>query len=87
MLDPPGALAGYDRSQLRDDVLEASGPPGILADAVAATLDPLVAEPVELSDAEFADLMAFLVSLTDPAAADLDHLIPDDVPSGLDVER
>ena len=42
--------------------------------------------PVELSDAEVGDLMAFLASLTDPASRDLAHLVPDSVPSGLPLE-
>lgn len=43
--------------------------------------------PAELTDAEVADLVAFLESLTDPASRDLAHLVPDRVPSGLEVER
>ncbi len=42
-------------------------------------------EPVELSDAEVADLLAFLQSLTDPSHSALTELIPDSVPSGLPV--
>ena len=33
-----------------------------------------------------AELVAFLKSLTDPAARDLGHLVPDRVPSGLPVD-
>ncbi len=44
-------------------------------------------DPVTLTDAEVADLVAFLRSLTDPAARDLSHVIPERVPSGLPVER
>lgn len=87
MLDPLGGLVGYDGSHLSREVIEASGPAGVLAEAIAATVDPFGVERVELSDEEFDDLMAFLVSLTDPAAADLDHLVPDRVPSGLPVDR
>lgn len=43
--------------------------------------------PRDLSDGEIADLLAFLDALTDPASRDLDHLIPDSVPSGLPVDR
>ncbi len=41
--------------------------------------------PVELSDAEVRDLLAFLDSLTDPQAEDLSDLVPSSVPSGLPV--
>ncbi len=43
--------------------------------------------PRALGDGEVADLVAFLGSLTDPASRDLDHLIPERVPSGLPVDR
>ncbi|MDT8435910.1 MAG: cytochrome-c peroxidase, partial [Gemmatimonadota bacterium] len=42
--------------------------------------------PTGLSDVEVHDLLAFLRSLTDPAARDLDHVVPERVPSGLPVE-
>jgi cytochrome c peroxidase len=50
-----------------------------------ANLDPAVATPIELTDAELSDLLAFLESLTDPAATDLSADVPDSVPSGLPV--
>jgi cytochrome c peroxidase len=46
-----------------------------------------VLSPSALGDSEVADVVAFLESLTDPASRDLDHLIPDRVPSGLPVDR
>jgi cytochrome c peroxidase len=52
---------------------------------MAATLDALVRSPLTLSDAEVDDLVAFLRSLTDPAARDLSGTIPPSVPSGLPV--
>jgi cytochrome c peroxidase len=42
--------------------------------------------PTELSDAEVADLVAFLGCLTDPSSDDLAELVPERVPSGLPVE-
>ena len=42
--------------------------------------------PIDLSDGEVFDLLAFLESLTDSSAIDLESLIPDRVPSGLPVE-
>jgi len=41
--------------------------------------------PRELSNADVADLVAFLDALTDPTSRDLAHLIPSAVPSGLPV--
>jgi cytochrome c peroxidase len=49
--------------------------------AAANELDPL-----DLSDAEVADLLAFLESLTDPEATDLTGEIPRKVPSGLPID-
>ena len=43
--------------------------------------------PIDLSDAEVHDLLAFLESLTDPASKDLTAEIPGNVPSGLPVEN
>ena len=85
-VDPDSSLAAYDVGQ-------AVGPglPFIdrrryitpLLDSVSATLDVVPG----LSDDQIADLVAFLHALTDPAAADLGHLIPDRVPSGLPIDR
>ncbi len=55
-----------------------------LRQAIAAA-NELALEP--LADAEIADLVAFLKSLTDPRSRDLGHVIPDRVPSGLPVEQ
>ena len=40
-----------------------------------------------LRDDDVADLVKFLLSLTDPAARDLSHITPDAVPSGLPVDK
>lgn len=58
--------------------------PAGLAD-VAATLDPLVRRPVRLSGTDLADLVAFLLALTDPRSNVLLGDIPATVPSGLPV--
>lgn len=42
--------------------------------------------PIELTDTDVDDLVAFLKSLTDPSSRQLDHLVPASVPSGLPVE-
>lgn len=43
-------------------------------------------EPIDLSDGEVSDLLAFLESLTDPSSRDLSSIVPASVPSGLPVE-
>ncbi|MEL7434021.1 MAG: FG-GAP-like repeat-containing protein, partial [Chloroflexota bacterium] len=47
------------------------------------TVSPLLADGMPLSDQDVADLVAFLESLTDPAATDLMYITPESVPSGL----
>lgn len=84
--DPEASLAAYDARQ-------ALGP-GLLfvdrqryLDPLLASFSPELSNVPELSDEQIADLVAFLHALTDPAAADLDHLIPERVPSGLPIDR
>lgn len=82
-LDPVSSLENYDRAQLEPEFRGAvHDEPKILKD-VKKTLSPLLKEPASLTDAEVADLVAFLKSLTAPGARDLRHLIPESVPSGL----
>ena len=54
-------------------------------DTLLATLDGRLRQPLNLTDAQVADLVAFLKSLTDPAARDLSGIVPTSVPSGLPV--
>lgn len=54
-------------------------------DTLLATLDFRLRQPLNLTDTEVADLVAFLKSLTDPAARDLSGIVPTSVPSGLPV--
>ncbi len=75
----------YDYQQLPADIRSDLV---VKSDAMTEMMEriaPAVAEPVALSDGEIAQLMAFLEALTDPAAADLSHVIPETVPSGLPV--
>lgn len=84
-LDPAAALRSYDPSQLPAELRDTfQSDPETIA-AILETLDPLVATPLPLSDAEVGDLMAFLEALTDPRAADLGADVPERVPSGLPV--
>jgi cytochrome c peroxidase len=86
-LDAAGALSGYDPSQLRPDFEETYAFDQAVIDEMSANLDAKLAPARALSDAEVADLMAFLDALTDPAARNLAHLVPDTVPSGLPVDH
>jgi cytochrome c peroxidase len=83
--DVPKALREYDVSQL-SPALRASyhGDEKTIA-AILATLDFSLRQPIQLTDANVADLVAFLESLTDPSARNLGHLVPSSVPSGLPV--
>ena len=51
--------------------------------ALLASLDFRVRRALEFTPDEESDLVAFLRSLTDPAARDLSSLVPQSVPSGL----
>ncbi len=92
-LDPVAGLRNYDSSQLAPDlrghvVTDSSTVAGALRAArLLTTLDPLVATPRSLTDQQIDQLLAFLNALTDPAAASLESLVPDAVPSGLPVPR
>ncbi len=88
-LDPVTALYAYDRTQVVLPNLPAAqdwrvlDDPAALADIAAAN----VLEPQTLSDAEIADLIAFLDALTDETSLIGRYGIPDSVPSGLEVPR
>jgi hypothetical protein len=86
MLDPHESLGSYDPGQLTPELQTAVHDDPATLDLLLATVDPLVATPIELSDPEFTALMTFLHALTDPAAMELLEDIPPSVPSGLAVE-
>jgi len=83
--DIPRALGGFDVSQLAPAVRDQYHGDAATLDSVIARLDFRVRTPLNLTDAEVAELVAFLKSLTDPAARDLGALVPTRVPSGLPV--
>ncbi len=85
MADPSRGLRGYNPGQLPVE-LRSMLVSEEEEEAILATLDPVVAEGCGLVPGEIADLVAFLEALTDPAAADLTHLAPAAVPSGLPVD-
>lgn len=83
--DVEEAVRSYDVTQLDPALRDRHhGDPETIA-ALLETLDGQVRRELHLDDEEQADLVAFLKSLTDPAARDLGHLVPDRVPSGLPV--
>jgi cytochrome c peroxidase len=85
-LDPLAALSAYDAGQLVLPDLDVSDfrvleDPAEMAAIAAAVTQPAVA----MDDSQIAALVAFLGSLTDPAAAAGRLGVPTSVPSGLDV--
>ena len=85
-LDPIKALMKYDESQLPPSLRSTlRRDPDTLA-AMGASIDPLVATPIELDDNQFDDLMSFLYALTDPRVHDMASLVPSQVPSGLPLD-
>jgi cytochrome c peroxidase len=84
--DVPSAMASFDPSQLAPAVrAQYHGGGTILTDQLA-TLDFRVRTPLQLTETEMSELVAFLKSLTDPAARTLTALTPPRVPSGLPVQ-
>ena len=85
MADPLQSFASFDYDLSPVEVqAETRRNPAIDAE-IAQRLDPLFAAPVELSDGEVAQILAFLDALTDPRAATLEEIVPASVPSGLPV--
>jgi cytochrome c peroxidase len=83
--DVPEALRTYDVTQLSPALRDMyHGDEATIAE-VLSTLDGRVGIPLDLSDEAMEDIVAFLKSLTDPAARNLGALVPDRVPSGLAV--
>ncbi|TVR45002.1 MAG: cytochrome-c peroxidase [Rhodobacteraceae bacterium] len=87
-LDPVAALPGYDRDQV---ILPELGVQdwAILDDAEerAAIKQAVSTPPIRLSEAQIADILAFLEALSDPKALAGRLGVPDSVPSGLPVPR
>ena len=80
------ALRTYDVTQLDPALRAQYHGEATTINAVLATLDPRLRQSLNLSDAEKQELVAFLKSLTDPAARNLASLKPARVPSGLVVQ-
>jgi cytochrome c peroxidase len=84
--DVPAALRAFDSAHLDPVVRALYHGDAATITAVLATLDSRVRTPLNLSEGQRDDLVAFLKALTDPAARDLSALIPAAVPSGLPVQ-
>jgi cytochrome c peroxidase len=81
------ALGTFDVSQLAPAVRDQYHGDAATLDSIVVRLDFRVRTPLNLTDAEVAELVAFLKSLTDPAARNLGALVPARVPSGLPVQE
>ena len=79
------ALRTYDVAQLAPELRPLYHGDDATIGAVLETLDFRLRRSLDLTDDEQRDLVAFLKSLTDPAARDLSSLTPAAVPSGLPV--
>ena len=84
-LNPAAALSVYDGATLDPRLKPSLHNDAGTVQAILATLDPLVSRPLPLTEADLADLRAFLFALTDPASISMIGDIPPAVPSGLSV--
>jgi cytochrome c peroxidase len=86
-LDPAASLKAYDDKQVEPELWGTYQSSEETQNMLLGTLDSrLAVEGARLTDAEVADLMAFLSALTDPATLNQFYLIPDSLPSGLPVD-
>ncbi|HKN68479.1 MAG TPA: cytochrome c peroxidase [Gemmatimonadaceae bacterium] len=76
-------LRNYDVSQLDPRLRAQYRGDAATIEAILAATNPTIRQPLGLSETEIHQLVAFLESLTDPAARDLSAMIPASVPSGL----
>jgi cytochrome c peroxidase len=84
-IDIPLSQQSYDVSQLAPELQSSHHGDTGTTSSVLASLDPRLPPPGTISESQVSDLVAFLKSLTDPAARDLSSLGPASVPSGLPV--
>ena len=81
--DVPEALRSYDPTQLAPAVRPLYHGDPATVENIIQLLDFRLRQPLQLTDPEIAQLVAFLKALTDPSARDLRGLAPASVPSGL----
>lgn len=82
-LDPEGYLEGYDATQLEPEFSGAIHDDLQTIRSVKRTLSKLLKPLPQLTDREVDLVLSFLGSLTAPSAKNLGHVIPESVPSGL----
>jgi cytochrome c peroxidase len=80
------AQKNYDVTQVSPTLRSQYHGSDAVKQQVLQSLDFRVREPLRLTATEQAQLVAFLKSLTDPAARDLRSIVPSSVPSGLKVQ-
>ena len=85
--NPDSALRSYDVTQLAPALRASYHGDGVTIASVQQTLDPRVRQPIRLTATQQLEIVAFLKSLTDPAARDLGAVAPAQVPSGLPVRE
>lgn len=83
--DVEKTLRNYDVSQLDPRLQPQYRGDAATIDAILNAASPSLRQPLNLTEDEMTQLVAFLKSLTDPAARDLSAVIPSSVPSGLPV--
>ncbi len=84
-LDPFSHLENYDVRELEPEFRGAAHTDPKTIKDIKKTFTDKVTFPISLTDGEIDNLVAFLKSLTSPSARNLDHVIPESVPSGLDM--
>lgn len=84
-LNPVQELENYDPTQLEPEFRGAVHSDKDVIKMVKKTMPEDLKYPAHYTDEEVADLVAFLKSLTSPSARNLDHTIPESVPSGLEM--
>jgi len=83
--DVPKSLLTFDPATLPPAFQSSYHGDQATIDTLLRTLDFRLRQPLNLTDAQVAALVAFLKSLTDPAARDLSGIAPASVPSGLPI--
>jgi cytochrome c peroxidase len=81
------ALKSFDGAELDPSLRGTHHGGAATVNAILATLDFRLRQPMRLTQQEQRQLVAFLESLTDPAARNLGSVVPATVPSGLPVRE
>ena len=83
--DVPTSLRNFNPATLPAAVQSSYHGDQATIDDILKTLEFTLRTPLQLTEAERGQLVAFLKSLTDPSARDLSGIVPASVPSGLPV--